>query len=82
MARLPTPDKIKDQETKEYLTQLVQSIERQFKKFPEKPFHKDRIKIIGNTKQYAFDCTVGTLADTRQVLGTLIVQLQESGELP
>jgi hypothetical protein len=80
--RLPSPDRLKDPEVREYMRQLVQAIERQFAKHPEKPFTKDRVKITGVTKQYAFDCTAGTLADVRQVLGTLIVDIQDAGVLP
>lgn len=80
--RLPSPDRVKDPEVREYLSQLVKALERQFSKHPEKPFTKDRIKVTGVTKQYAFDCTAGTLADVRQVLGTFLVEAQETGVLP
>jgi hypothetical protein len=64
-----------------YTSKLVQSLERALSKLPERPFTKDRVKVTGLTKQYTLDSTAGTLADVRQVLGTLLQDLQETGAL-
>jgi hypothetical protein len=82
--RLPSPPdkiKIKDKETFEYFTQLVQAIERLVERLPEQPFTKDRIVVSNLTKQTTLDASAGTLADVRSVLGTILVQLQESGKI-
>ena len=84
--RLPTPDrrKLKDKDLEElvdYLHNLIQALERALEKLPETPFTKDRIKVTGITKQYTLDAAAGTLADVRAVLGTLLVDLQESGKI-
>ena len=80
--RLPTPDNIKDQELKIYLTQLVQSLERALSKRPETPFHKDRIKVYDVTKQYTLSCASVGVTDVGRVMGTFLIQLQESGVIP
>ena len=81
--RLPTPPKkLKDNdELLEYLTELVRALERAIEKLPQTPHTRDRIKVSNLTKLYALDATAGTLADTRQILGTLLVDLQTAGVL-
>lgn len=81
--RLPVPpEAIEDPRVKEYLRQLIQALERQFLKHPEKPYMKDRIKVYDVTKQYTLSCaSVGT-NDVGQVLGTYLISLQEAGVLP
>ena len=81
--RLPTPPKKfkEEEELLEYLTELVRALERAIEKLPETPFTRDRIKVTGLTKQYTLDSAAGTLADTRSVLGTLLVDLQQAGKL-
>lgn len=79
--RLPSPDNIQDQALREYLSQLVQALERVIEKLPETPFTRDRIKVSGLTKQYALDSAAGTLGDVRSVLGTLLRDLQDSGKI-
>lgn len=82
MSRLPSPDRIKDDDTKAYLRELVQSIERQHSKFAMKPFTKDRIKVTNVSAQYVLDNTSVGLVDVAKVLGTFLLQLQESGVMP
>lgn len=84
--RLPTPDrrKLKDKDLEElvdYLHNLIQALERALEKLPETPFTKDRIKVTNLTKQYTLDAAAGSAADVRAVLGTLLVDLQESGKI-
>lgn len=82
--RLPQPgDKVrkKNDEVFEYLTQLVKALEGIIERLPEQPFTRDRIVVTNNTKTYALDATAATLDETRKVLGTLLVQLQESGKI-
>jgi hypothetical protein len=82
--RLPQPPsevQKTDPEVYRYLTVLVQALERAIERLPEQPFTKDRIIVTALSKQTSLDATAGTLADVRSVLGTLLVQLQESGKL-
>jgi hypothetical protein len=82
--RLPQPPsdiQRTDPEVYRYLTVLVQALERAIERLPEQPFTKDRIIVTALSKQTSLDATAGTLADVRSVLGTLLVQLQESGKL-
>ena len=81
--RLPQPNssKLQDKELFEYINQLVQALERAFEKLPEQPFTQGRINVTNLTKLKSLDATSGTLADVRQVLGTLLVELQESGKI-
>jgi len=83
--RLPQPNKKfekKNDEVYDYLIQLVRAIEGVLERMPEQPFAKERIVVTNNTPTYALDPTTATLDETRKVLGTLLVQLQESGKLP
>lgn len=80
--RLPSPNRLKDPEVREYLTQLVQALERQYSKHPEKPFTVNRIKAYDVTKQYVLSCGSVGITDAGRVLGTLLIDLQESGVLP
>lgn len=82
--RLPQPPQALRESNKEaydYLTVLVQALERAIERLPEQPFTKDRITVTALAKQTSLDATAGTLADVRSVLGTLLVQLQESGKI-
>jgi len=82
--RLPQPPndlRKTDPEVFAYLTVLVQALERAIERLPEQPFTKDRITVTALSKQTSLDATAGTLADVRSVLGTLLVQLQESGKI-
>jgi hypothetical protein len=82
--RLPQPPQALRESNKDaydYLTVLVQALERAIERLPEQPFTKDRITVTALSKQTSLDATAGTLADVRSVLGTLLVQLQESGKL-
>jgi len=79
--RLPSPNNIQDQALREYLSQLVQALERAIEKLPETPFTRDAIKITGLTKTYSLDASAATLSDTRLVLGTLIQLLRDSGKI-
>ena len=65
-----------------YLRQLIQALERAYERTTDLPLMKDRIKITNLTKQFALDCTAGTLNDVRMTLGTLISELQVNGKLP
>ena len=82
--RLPQPPsdiQKTDPEVYRYLTVLVQALERAIERLPEQPFTKDRIIVSNLTKQTTLDAAAGTAADVRAVLGTLLVQLQESGKI-
>jgi len=79
--RLPSPTEIKDQDLRNYVSKLVQALERALAKLPETPFTKDRIVVTNLTKQYTLDATAGTLGDVRFVLGTLLRDLQDSGKV-
>jgi hypothetical protein len=82
--RLPQPPsdiQKTDPEVYRYLTVLVQALERAIERLPEQPFTKDRIVVSNLTKQTTLDAAAGTAADVRAVLGTILVQLQESGKI-
>lgn len=79
--RLPSPNKIKDPDLKDYLNQLNQSLERAFGKLGELPRTKDKIVITNVSAGYTFDSSGATLAQVRQVLTALIRDLQASGEI-
>lgn len=82
--RLPQPPsdiQKTDPEVYRYLTVLVQALERAIERLPEQPFTKDRIAVTNLSEQTSLDAAAGTLGDVRSVLGTLLVQLQESGKL-
>ena len=82
--RLPQPPsdiQRTDPEVYRYLTVLVQALERAIERLPEQPFTRDRIAVTNLTKQTTLDAAAGTAADVRAVLGTLLVQLQESGKI-
>lgn len=79
--RLPSPNRIKDLEIREYFNQLNQALERAFEKVGELPRTKDRIVITNVSAGYSFDSSGATLAEVRQVLTSLIRDLQASGEI-
>lgn len=79
--RLPNvPQNINNPVLTMYLNQLVQALEKRMKEL-DSAMTKDRIKVSNASPQYTFDVSTGTLADTKNVLGTLITQLQISGDL-
>jgi hypothetical protein len=82
--RLPQPPQALRESNKDaydYLTVLVQALERAIERLPEQPFTRDRITVSNLTKQTTLDAAAGTAADVRAVLGTILVQLQESGKI-
>lgn len=79
--RLPNvPQNINHPVLTMYLNQLVQALEKRMKEL-DSAMTKDRIKVSNANPQYTFDVSTGTLADTKNVLGTLLIQLQTSGDL-
>jgi hypothetical protein len=81
MARLPSPPKLQDPVLQEYLTRLVQALEKEHKVISTRAMTKDRIKVTGNTDAYTFDASAATLAELRNVVATLLTQLQRSGDI-
>jgi len=81
--RLPSPNRIKDPDIKDYLNQLVQGLERAFDKVGELPRTKNRIVItnVSVSAGYTFNSSAATLDEVRQVLTALIRDLQISGEI-
>lgn len=79
--RLPSPNKIKDPDIRDYFNQLNQALERAFEKLPETPFTKDRIVITNVSAGYTLDSSSGTLAEVRAALTALIRDLQISGRI-
>lgn len=80
--RLPSPTRIDDQNLKNYLSELVQALERALETVPDTPFMGAKINVTNLTEQYDLDAGAGTLGDVRSVLGTIINRLREKGVVP
>ena len=79
--RLPSPSRLKDKELRDYLSQLVQALERTVEKLPETPFTKNRIVITNVSAGYVLDSSGAGLAELRAAFTALVRDLQASGKI-